>query len=112
MVIPFYYEIPLFVFVALAIYTIYSLVVARRFLVGGKISSPYLWFIIATVFFALWGIDHVYHDLVLLPPDIALFFHYTISHGFLLISMFCVAVAAHQTRIIYGAAASGESIKK
>lgn len=110
--IPFFYEIPLFVFIALAIYTIYSLVIARRFLYGGKISGPYLWFIVATVFFALWGADHVYHDFVHLPAEVSLFFHYVISHGFLLISMFCVAVAAHQTRSIYKAAATGVDLNK
>jgi hypothetical protein len=101
MSIPIYYEVPLFIFVLLAIYTIYKLVIARRLLTGGSLNEPYLWFIIAAIFFLLWGVDHIYHDMVPLSENLRLFFHYVISHGMLLISMICIAIAAGKTTKIY-----------
>lgn len=100
MSIPIYYEIPLFVFILLGLYTIYSLIVARKCLEGGNLSKPYLWFIIATVFFLLWSFDHIYNDIVP-AEESAVFYHYFISHGLLLISMICIAIAAGKTKRIY-----------
>src|SRR3989344_4433171 len=101
MIIPLYYEIPLFAFVLLALYTIHKMWVARKLLAGGSLKEPYLWFIIATVFFLLWSLDHIYNDLYPLPDNVQVFSHYIISHGMLLISMACIAVAAGKTVRIY-----------
>lgn len=98
--IPFFYEIPLFVFIALSIYTVYAFFVARKIWAGGMLAKPYSWLIYATLFFTFWGIDHVYHDLFPLSEQLLLFFHYGISHGFLLISIVCLTIAAYQTKAI------------
>jgi hypothetical protein len=98
--IPLIYEIPLFLFIGLAIYTIYAFFAARKIWAGGTLVKTYSWLILATIFFTLWGIDHVYHDMFPLSEKLLLFFHYGISHGFLLISMICLAISAYQTKLI------------
>ena len=101
MLIPLSYEIPLFIFIALALYTIHKLWVAQRLLSGGSLREPYRWFIAATVFFLLWGLNHVYNDVVPLPAATQVFLHYVVSHGMLVVSMLCIAVAAGKTERIY-----------
>ncbi len=102
------YEVPLFIFVILSIYTIWQLIVARKLLAGGEIRRPYLWFIIASIFFALWGVDHIFHDFFPLSAESAHFFHYVISHGLLLISMIFITIAARLTSFIYKATISAD----
>lgn len=98
----------MFIFVGLSIYTIWQLIVARKLLVGGQIRRPYLWFILSSIFFTLWGVDHIFHDLIPLPVELRDFFHYVISHGFLLISMIFITVAARLTSSIYKSVISAD----
>ncbi len=88
------YEIPLFIFIILAIFTIIKLYQAQKLLEGGAIGRSYRMLMYSGIFFMLWAVDHIYHDLVPLPPELKDFFHFVISHGFLLISMTFIAIAA------------------
>lgn len=101
MKIPLIYELPLFIFVLLAIYTIYQLWLAKKPFTGGSLVGPYNWFIAATVFLGLWSIDHMFNDLVPRPAELTMFFHYVVSHGMLLIAMVCIAVAAAKTKDMF-----------
>lgn len=93
------YEIPLFLYAILGIYTIFQLIKARQSLPkDSPLNESYRWFILAGVFFLLWSLDHMYHDLVPLPEGLKNFFHFVISHGFQLIGMVCVAIAARKTQ--------------
>ncbi len=96
--IPLVYELPLIVFIILAIYTIYRLYLAKKPLGKGSLAQPYNWFIAATVFLMLWAVDHMYHDLVPLSEELQTFFHYILSHGLLLIAMVCLTVSADKTK--------------
>lgn len=101
MKIPLIYEVPLFLFIILAIYTIYQLWLAKKPFAGGSLVKPYNWFIAAAVFLGLWAVDHIYNDLIPRPAELTIFFHYVISHGMLLISMVCIAVAAAKTKSMF-----------
>jgi hypothetical protein len=103
--IPLYYEAPLFIFVVLAAYSIYQLITIIKSFDHNPHKETYLWLIYATTFFAAWSLDHIFHDLYPLPSDVVLFFHYVISHGFLLLSMICIAVAATKTKKIHSSSA-------
>ena len=102
----FFYEVPLFIFVILAIYSITLFTKSAKLLAGGKLQKSMSWLLFATIFFTLWGIDHIYHDLVPLSPDMRDFFHYIVSHGMLLIALVCLAVSAHATNEAYGSVVS------
>lgn len=92
------YEIPLFIYVVLGIYTIFQLRKAREELKSGPLARAYKWFIFAAIFFTLWAVDHMFHDLMpTLTEGMKDFFHFVISHGFQLIAMVCVAIAARLT---------------
>jgi len=91
------YEIPLFIFLVLSAYTIFQLKKAKAHLGKSPMADSYKWIMVAAIFFTLWGVDHIYHDLVTLPEHLRLFFHYIISHGFLLTAMVFIAIAARKT---------------
>jgi|SRR3989344_3572555 len=93
------YEIPLFSYVILGVYTIFQLIKARQSLTkDSPLNESYRWFILAGVFFLLWSLDHIYTDLVPLQENLRGFFHFVISHGFQIIGMICIAIAAKKTQ--------------
>ena len=99
--IPLIYEAPLFVFVILGLFTIYRVNTVRMYIPEGNLRKSYLWIVLATIFLTLWAVDHMYHDLIPLDPELVLFFHYGISHGFLLIGMICVSISALKIQDAY-----------
>ncbi len=101
MTIPLYYEIPLLISIVLAVYAIYHLITIITSWHHDHYKESYLWLIYAVTFFIAWSIDHLFHDLYPLPEDLILFFHYVISHGFLLLSITCIAVSAQKTKKIH-----------
>ncbi len=101
MAISIYYEVPLFVFILIAIYVIYQLVNVRKYLADGELKDSQMWLILGAVFFALWATIHIYFDMFPVAEDKKLFFHYIISHGMCLISMICIGISAKKTGKIY-----------
>ena len=99
--IPIFYEIPLFVFIVVAIYAIYQLTIVREQLAPGDLRDAHMWLIAGVISFTLWGLDHLYHDLVPLSAELQLFFHYVISHAFLMIAMICIGISAKKTKDVY-----------
>ncbi len=91
--VPFYLDIPLFIFVILAFLTIYKLIKVKSYLSEGKLKESYVWLVVVAISFSLWGVDHLYHDLVPLG-DLEVFFHYVVSHGFLMISIVALYISA------------------
>lgn len=102
MVTQIIYEIPLFLFVLIAIYVIYSLVKVRSYVNDTELKGIHSWLIYASISFSLWAVDHIFHDLYPFKNiTTQLFFHYVISHGFLLISMICIGISAKKTKDVY-----------
>lgn len=94
-----FYVIPLFIFVFLAVYTIYELTKAKRqFLSQGPLFDSFGLLVMASIFLGMWGIEHIFHDLFPMQPDLGDFFHYVVSHGFLLAAMISITVAAKRTQ--------------
>ena len=113
MVTQILYEIPLFLFVLIAIYVIYSLVKVRSYVNDTELKGTHSWLIYASVFFSLWAVDHIFQDLYpFRDANIQLFFHYVISHGFLLISMICIGISVKKTREIYAHVVEKRTKKK
>ena len=91
------YEIPLVIFLFLAVYTIYQLKKAKTHLGKSPIADSFKWIILASVFFTLWGVMHIYSDVSpAVDKSTGDFLHFIISHGFLLIAMGLIAIAARK----------------
>ncbi|GBE19666.1 MAG TPA: hypothetical protein ENG87_01070 [Candidatus Pacearchaeota archaeon] len=98
--VPISYDIPIFVFIALALYTTYKLNKVRNYLLEGALKKSYFWLVVASIFFTLWAVSHLVSDF-LGYGDLELILHYGISHGFLLISMLCIAISAQKIQGAY-----------
>ena len=99
--IPLYYEIPLFLFIFVAIFVIKQIMKVDKNFAEGDLKESYNWLMLSSVFFTLWAVMHLYADLFKMPSGQELFFHYVISHGFLLISMMCLGMSALKTQRAY-----------
>lgn len=95
-----YYEIPIFVFIALALYTIYKLNKVRTYIAEGALRQSFLWIVISSISFILWGIIHIISDFFT-SDTMELILHYWVSHLFLLISMICLAISASKIEKSY-----------
>lgn len=93
------YEIPIFLFLAVAIYTFYQMREAQSsFKTKGPLKESFKWLTFASFFFILLGFNHLFHDVAPLPGELSNFFHYIVCHGFLLFAVICIAIAAKKTQ--------------
>lgn len=98
--ISIYYETPIFVFVVLALYTIYKLNKVRTYMAEGALRQSFFWIVIASISFIVWGIVHIISDFFSSDAT-KLILHYGVSHIFLLISMICLAISASKIEESY-----------
>ena len=99
--IPLFYEIPIFAFVALALFTIYKLNKVKTYIAEGVLKQSFLWIVVTSIFFTLWGIVHIIGDFFSPNKVVESFIHFGVSHTFLLISMICLAISAHKIENAY-----------
>ena len=93
MTIPTFYEIPTFLVLLVAIYTLYLLKSVWGDISKGRFKNSYTWIAISLSLFILWGVVHLYLDLWPLVENAELFFHYAVSHMLLLFAVISLAFA-------------------
>src|SRR3989339_678141 len=92
--IELYYEIPIFIMFIFLIYFILQTYKSYSAISSSYLNKAYLWFIGAAICLAIWGIDHIYTDIMPMSLDDQVFKHYYIGHGFLLAVVICLAFGA------------------
>ncbi len=100
--LPTIHDLPIFIFIVLALYTIYKLNKVKTYIAEGDLRQSFYWLVIASISFTLWGVIHLISDfLVFDNKNIEIFLHYWVSHIFLLFSMICIAISANKIERSY-----------
>ena len=77
----------------------------------GALRQSFFWIVVASISFTLWGVVHIIGDF-LNTESLGVVLHYGVSHGFLLVSMLCLAFAAGKIQKAYKALANRREVKK